>query len=245
MNQLVASMVGREYRSRTSTKKRCLNLRFQGLFDTVSHLGALEEDDDEFDFGIPSAVRHVVHAVALNEYRGGAASFNLRSILGPQERSSGNRVEQAFVGAHSDIGGGYATGDLSDVALMWMLDQAKRQGIKFRERVIADSGWHVVTLPLLHDSSDNGKIMPTAAPHSDNRTIIYTDGTELEVKGATVVAGRTIAESKDYISYYRVRCGPASSPVVGFVDMARYAEWIKSSGTNIGFSQPANQHICQ
>jgi hypothetical protein len=29
--------------------------------------------------------------------------------------------KQQFVGTHSDIGGGYGEGDLSDVAFMWML----------------------------------------------------------------------------------------------------------------------------
>jgi hypothetical protein len=26
-----------------------------------------------------------------------------------------------FIGSHADIGGSYGTGDLSDVALMWMI----------------------------------------------------------------------------------------------------------------------------
>ena len=38
------------------------------------------------------------------------------------------RLEKGFLGAHSDIGGGYKSGDLSNVALMWMIKQAKEKG---------------------------------------------------------------------------------------------------------------------
>jgi len=47
-------------------------------------------------------------------------------------------------GSHSDIGGGYATGDLSDVALMWMIKQASGQGIKFESGLDQEQGWNVV-----------------------------------------------------------------------------------------------------
>jgi RHS repeat-associated protein len=246
LNQLVAKMRNGRYTSSKSGKTRCLNLRFEGLFDTVSHLGYLNGDDDDHDFAIPAAVRHVAHAVALNEYRGGAMNFDVRSILGPQQPSRANRIEQAFVGAHSDIGGGYATGDLSDVALMWMLNQAWQQGIKLDEDRISKSGWETVTLPILHDSSDNARGLPGAAPHSDNRRIIYAGGTAVQIKAATLVAWHSIAETKALISYYRTGCGIAGSPAVGLVNMAKYSEWINKFGINMAFQQPPpGTHICQ
>jgi hypothetical protein len=36
-----------------------------------------------------------------------------------------------FAGAHSDVGGGYATTGLSDATLLWMATEAHRQGLVF------------------------------------------------------------------------------------------------------------------
>jgi RHS repeat-associated protein len=245
LNKLVAEMHNGRYTSGKSGKTRCLNLRFEGLFDTVSHLGYLNGDDAKYDFGIPAAVRHVAHAVALNEYRGAPVSFDLRSILGPQQPSRANRIEQAFVGAHSDVGGGYATGDLSDVALMWMLNQAKQQGIKIDENRVRQSGWDTVTLPILHDSSSNADQVPRLAPHFESRRIIYLGGTAKEVLEDTRIAGYSIADSKTLVRYYSGRCGPVGSPAVGMVDMAKYSEWTKKFGIAIAFQQPTQTRICQ
>ena len=130
INQLVGKLINGAYT--VDGKSRCVNLRFEGLWDSVPHLGLLNGDEVHYDFSIPSAVKFVAHANALNEYRGGGANFNSRSILAnPNQGSSATRVEKGFLGAHSDIGGGYATGDLSDVALMWMIEQANGQLIKF------------------------------------------------------------------------------------------------------------------
>ena len=55
----------------------------------------------------------------------------------------------AYVGAHSDIGGGYKSGDLSNVALMWMIKQAQEKGnIKFKDY----SQYNQVNNPIVHDS---------------------------------------------------------------------------------------------
>lgn len=53
---------------------------------------------------------------------------------------------------HSDIGGGYKEGDLSDVSLMWVIQEAKKAGIKFDDTKIANKGWNNVTNPIVHDS---------------------------------------------------------------------------------------------
>ena len=121
----------------TGGNTRCINFRFMGLWDTVPHLGANHGDEKNYDFAIPDSVGLAVHAVALNEHRGGLADFNGESIHASAATSNSyNRIERGFVGAHSDIGGGYAEGDLSDVALIWMIDMAKNQKIKFEEDLI-------------------------------------------------------------------------------------------------------------
>ncbi|MET0071722.1 MAG: DUF2235 domain-containing protein [Candidatus Thiodiazotropha sp.] len=72
----------------------------------------------------------------------------------PSTANSTTRIERGFIGAHSDIGGGYAEGDLSDVAFMWMVQQAENAGVEMDRDVIEDEGWHEVTNPVVHDSVD-------------------------------------------------------------------------------------------
>lgn len=248
LNQLVKKMPKGQYTSKNG-KTRCLNLRFEGLFDTVSHLSPIKENSAEYQFGIPAAVRYAAHAVAVNEHRGGFSHFDVRSILDAKQQSGGTRIEQGFIGAHSDIGGGYASGDLSDVALMWMLNQAKQQGIKIDENRVRQSGWDTVTLPIIHDSSTNGlpgpHRQPRFAPRDDNRTIIYTDGTRIQATMDVRLGGYTVADTKPLIRYYSASCGVPGSPAVGLVDMAKYSEWTKKFGVAIAFQQPTQTRICQ
>lgn len=249
LNQLVARMRNGRYTSGNSGRTRCLNLRFEGLFDTVSHLGYLNGNDSRHNFAIPSLVRYAAHAVAVNEHRGGLSNFDVRSILGPSQKSAENRIEQGFIGAHSDIGGGYASGDLSDVALMWMLNQARQRGIKIVERTVEDAEWNIVTLPILHDSSANGlpgpHSNPMSAPRDDNRAIVYADGTRIQATMDVQLGGYSVADTKALINYYRFSCGVAGSLAVGLVDMSKYSEWTKKFGITIAFTQPPQTIICE
>lgn len=101
--------------------KACLEFRFMGLFDTVAQFGYNGANDSEFNLQIAPEWQYVAQAYALNEHR---PLFPLQSISGS---SGGTRIEEGFIGAHADIGGGYNDtqetykGDLSDVALMWMV----------------------------------------------------------------------------------------------------------------------------
>ena len=111
----------------------------------------------EMDLDISgSEFKTIVHAVATNENR---AEFARRSIyISQTEANSKNdktindkyRLEKGFLGAHSDIGGGYESGDLSNVALMWMIKQAQEKGnIKFKDY----SQYKQINNPIVHDSS--------------------------------------------------------------------------------------------
>lgn len=145
----------------------CVSFRFLGLWDTVPALGLddtndmKETKDQHMDLTIPDSFKYVAHAVAVNEQR---VNFNARSIFNNQEddilnvvRTDGKvRVEKGFMGAHSDIGGGYNMGDLSDVSLMWMIDQAKIAGVEFDNTKIKDRGFDVVSNPVVHDSTGGG-----------------------------------------------------------------------------------------
>lgn len=99
--------------------------------------------------------RTIVHAVAANENR---YQFARRSIYTSEtDAKSKNdktidgkyRLEKGFLGAHSDIGGGYESGDLSNASLMWMIKQAeKKGGIKFGKY----GKYKQINDPIVHDS---------------------------------------------------------------------------------------------
>lgn len=105
-----------------------------GVWDTVGALGVPDIDEtkgirlDVFEFAnntLSPAVIHGFHAIAVDEKR---IDFT-PSIW--EERDG--VVQVLFPGAHSDVGGGYAPGEtgLSDIPLLWMIDQVKAQGLRF------------------------------------------------------------------------------------------------------------------
>ena len=146
-------------RAREYMREACIaiNLRFLGLFDTVPHFGGSQQDDlEELELAIPGdrhGVNYVAHAVSVNENRD---AFNAVSIHRDGAiRNSFTRVEKGFLGAHADIGGGYAEGDLSDVALMWMFQQAEKVNVEknlINMDLVRSSEWHEVTEPIVHDN---------------------------------------------------------------------------------------------
>ncbi|MDI4498970.1 hypothetical protein E6P70_10170 [Moraxella nonliquefaciens] len=120
------------YRWKHGTNNLCgikIKFNFMGLWDTVPSYGATITDDSKelagkgYAITVSSKWNKVVHAVAVNEHRSG---FAVRSIFNDQNQAktyanSTNRIERGFLGAHSDIGGGYKSGDLSDLSLLWII----------------------------------------------------------------------------------------------------------------------------
>lgn len=81
-----------------------IEIRFVGLFDTVSSFGkyheSFEDDVKELGLQIPPTAKKVVHLIAADEYR------NYFAVT--QIKSAGSRgLEFILPGCHSDIGGGY------------------------------------------------------------------------------------------------------------------------------------------
>ncbi|MCM8885189.1 MAG: DUF2235 domain-containing protein [Candidatus Thiodiazotropha sp.] len=137
-------------------------IRFMGLFDSVSTSMADGSATNScgflYDYTISDRIGHVAQAYALNEHR---PLFPQDSI----DRQGGgglssNRVEQSFLGAHSDIGGGYnrndqsvaQNGDLSDITLQWMRNQAEGAGVEMGE---LSTEHRTISNPTLHDSGGN------------------------------------------------------------------------------------------
>lgn len=124
-------------------------IHFIGVWDTVETVGLLtrrritgSQDlaDKRFD--------HVRHAVAADENR---RKYLPRLYEGDWREQPGRALQRQadgqvrevelpslkqlwFPGVHSDVGGGYARRGLSDIALGWMLDEAREQGLRLDER---------------------------------------------------------------------------------------------------------------
>ncbi|MGO3122413.1 MAG: phospholipase effector Tle1 domain-containing protein [Advenella sp.] len=122
-----------------TTVSACLDLRFMGLFDTVTQLGVLGSNNAAYNYQVSPAWQWVAHAVALNEYTN---IFPLTSI-GDSEHE--NFYEVGFMGNHSDMGGSIQTadkthvanasglpGDLGNVTLQWMYQQGRAAGVTWR-----------------------------------------------------------------------------------------------------------------
>ena len=231
-NQLAKALQDGIYTTRQG-KSRCVSLRFEGLWDTVPHLGLTHGDESRYNFSIPVAVKYAVHAVALNENRGGKADFNLLTINPYMGPPAPNRIERGFIGSHADIGGSYGTGDLSDVALMWMVQQAKAAGAgsSINDQKFRAAGWDIVTSPIVHDKSGNRHLKQSFSNEED-RTVTYADGKTL-VQAASRFSGLNSSDTKNFISYLNRFCDPgirgafAAFPEVGNVNMAEYSAWLK------------------
>jgi len=152
-----------------------VNLRFLGLFDSVSHYGLDSQDNDlqQLPLGIPSSADYVAHAVAANENRADFQGISIHNSAATG--NSSNRVELGFVGAHSDIGGGYGEGDLSDVALNWVTQQAQAAGLNIN--LAADQ--REVSNPIVHSSEG---VFPFI---NSDRDFQYANGSQSDQAGNT------------------------------------------------------------
>jgi uncharacterized protein (DUF2235 family) len=113
-----------------------------GVWDTVGALGiplyilhaVLDKGRYAFhDTSLSRLVRRGAHAVAIDERRADFAP-----TLWSRPPQDGQILEQVwFAGSHGDIGGGYRETGLSDLALLWMIDQAKQAGLAFDDDYLA------------------------------------------------------------------------------------------------------------
>lgn len=128
-------------------------IHFIGVWDTVGALGIpapgsswLQPSVHRFnrrwafhDTELSSWVGAAFHALAIDEQR---SAF--RPALWHQQPGAaqqGQELKQVwFAGVHSDIGGGYKEAGLSDIALLWMVDQARRYGLAFDTDVLSAAG---------------------------------------------------------------------------------------------------------
>jgi hypothetical protein len=99
-----------------------VSVRFVGLFDPVNNFAGAENDKRA---SIPTSIPigQIDDAVALDEHR---QSFNWVNLASTYSGSNLHMV--GFIGAHSDIGGGYPQSNkpgIENYALHWMMTQAE------------------------------------------------------------------------------------------------------------------------
>ena len=159
--------------------------------------------------------------MALNEHR---YLFPLESI--------GRGVQKGFIGSHADIGGSYGTGDLSDVALNWIYEQAKSSGVKMLTwgQGQTDIEWARVTNPVLHDKS-NGMEDRDVCLRKNNQFF----ATNCQKQKEANVGGMTWAQTRMFVDSYPnpQLDADGASKIIGSVSMEEYAKWLKQ---NYGFA---------
>jgi len=223
-------------------------LRFLGLFDTVPHYGTDQDDDlAQLDLRIPESVEYAAQAVAVYEDRNDFHGISIHERRGAP--NSAKRVEKGFLGAHSDIGGGYAEGDLSDVAFMWMVQQATRVHVDIDEVMVHDKHWDIVTSPVLHNSV--GVYPVPLYAYSPDRDVKYLNGQTVAQKNwkGYGMDWPTAVSGEFYNYRYTTFSGRGASvqqrgidheknrTLVGTVE-AKYSQWLSD---NYGLSVPINE----
>lgn len=112
-------------------------IRFLGVWDTVAALGvpvpglnALIEQIPGWrhrfqNLSMSQSVEHGRHALALDDER-----KIFHPVLWDRKLEDYQSMEQVwFCGMHTDVGGGYAEQGLADLALTWMVDEARNKGL--------------------------------------------------------------------------------------------------------------------
>lgn len=112
---------------------RDMRIKFIGVWDTVGALGipsdlikTLNMKFYEFhDTELSGIVDNAYHAVAIDEHRG---DYDV-CLWNPKSKPGQTMEQRWYIGAHCDVGGGYADRRLSDVPLRWIQDKASALGL--------------------------------------------------------------------------------------------------------------------
>lgn len=170
-----------------------IKIHFIGVWDTVGALGipdgsgtlleAVNVFDNAADYSFHDTnlhpnVTHARHALALDEMR---ASFTPTLW----ENVSGRDVKQIwFAGVHADVGGGYDETGLSDIALEWMLNEAKQCGLLLHPNMLEQVGQSKHYRGVLHNSRVGSfdtellRTQPRAVPLMDDNSQVLHESVQ-------------------------------------------------------------------
>jgi uncharacterized protein (DUF2235 family) len=126
-------------------------IKFIGVWDTVGSLGlplgSVEAKVHRYRF-LDTHLRldneSAFHALALDEHRKNFEPTFWTKTVKPDQASAADRtidkVEQRwFIGAHANVGGGYASDPLAQLPLKWLMGKGAVAGLVFREEVVVDT----------------------------------------------------------------------------------------------------------
>nr|WP_302474495.1 DUF2235 domain-containing protein [Roseococcus sp. MDT2-1-1] len=123
-----------------------VRIRFIGVWDTVDAYGSPFEELTHFidryifpftfkDADLSKKVDCARQALSLDEER---QTFHPR-LWNEADEEDPERIRQVwFAGVHADVGGGYPDGSLSYVPLLWMIEAAKKAGLRFSPAILAE-----------------------------------------------------------------------------------------------------------
>lgn len=129
-------------------------IHFIGVWDTVGALGIptgapFNRRWAFHDTELSSWIKGAFHALAVDEQR--APFTPTLWHQQPGAAKSGQELKQVwFSGVHCDVGGGYEKTGLSDIALLWMVQQARRYGLEFKKEAFGEL--EPDSMGELHDS---------------------------------------------------------------------------------------------
>lgn len=201
----------------------CVDLRFMGLFDTVAQFGVAGTQNRNYDLSIAAAWEWVAHAVALHERRW------LFPLTAAGRDHDHNIVEAPFIGAHADIGGGIlpanrgqpgGRGDLSDVALNWMIWQARAASVPMN---VPSDETTTITQPILHDFRPGAS---RTVQDGDRRVDAPGGQTWLNYQDDHPRLGRAVREQTERLITRHENWRSQGGVEVGIVDMDGYAQWL-------------------
>lgn len=128
---------------------RVVKIRMAGLWDTVgaigtdalSNRGASTQKSAAHNVRPTKAQEFGYHALAIDEHRPMFEATLWRKflpdgVLEAEMQNLSRFYEQRwFIGAHSDVGGGYGDDDLPDLSLHWMMEKASNLGLAFTHKI--------------------------------------------------------------------------------------------------------------
>lgn len=129
---------------------RPTKMKFVGVWDTVGSLGlplgsmAAKVHRYRFlDTHLRLDNEYAFHALALDEHRHNfEPTFWTRTVKtgkAPPDRPIEHVEQRWFVGAHANVGGGYASDPLAQRPLTWLMAKAGALGLVFRDQVVIDT----------------------------------------------------------------------------------------------------------
>ncbi|MEU4085455.1 DUF2235 domain-containing protein [Streptomyces aureus] len=185
------------------------DIHFIGVWDTVGALGIpipdavwLRPAVNRFnrrwafhDTDLSRCVKGAFHALAIDEQRSTFRPTLWHQRPGAAEQ--GQELRQVwFAGVHCDVGGGYRATGLSDIPLLWMVDQARRFGLRFDPDLLAEAGPGATTtkgIDFLVRPDSSGKL-------HNSRTALFRLSRPLHRPLGTAVNGEGVLDGNEFLA---------------------------------------------